>query len=84
MTNDLIEKFIDTGKRKNHYVNIHFKQRNTITGMFIRMDDYNEMKNKNFWRIVPKSRLEEWKTTKDLSLSRLFNGTEFTRLSDEQ
>jgi hypothetical protein len=83
MTNDIIEKFIETGKRKNQQVNIHFKTRSTITGIFIRTDDYVELKNKNFWRIVPSSRLEEWKTTKDMSLSRLFNGTEFTRLSDE-
>ena len=83
MTNDLIEKFIETGKRKNQEVNIHFKTRSTITGMFIRTDDYVELKSKNFWRIVPSSRLQEWKNTNDMSLSRLFNGTEFTRLSDE-
>jgi len=83
MTNDLIEKFIETGKRKNQQVNIHFKTRSTITGMFIHTDDYVELKSKNFWRIVPSSRLEEFKSTKDMSLSRLFNGTEFTRLSDE-
>jgi len=51
--------------------------------MFIHTDDYVELKSKNFWRIVPSSRLEEFKSTKDMSLSRLFNGTEFTRLSDE-
>ena len=83
MTNDLIEKFIETGKRKNQEVNIHFKTRSTITGMFIRTDDYVELKSKNFWRIVPSSRLQEWKNTNDMSLSRLFNGTEFTRLSDD-
>ena len=83
MTNDLIEKFIETGKRKNQEINIHFKTRSTITGMFIRTDDYTELKSKNFWRIVPSSRLQEWKNTNDMSLSRLFNGTEFTRLSDD-
>ena len=84
MTNELIEKFIETGKRKNQKVNIHFKTRSTITGMFIRTDDYTELKSKNFWRIVPSSRLEEWKNTKDMSLSRLFSGSEFTRLSDDE
>jgi hypothetical protein len=83
MTSDLIEKFIETGKRTNQAVNIHFKSRNTITGLFIRAGDYNELKSKNFWRIVPSSRLDAWKKTNDMSLSRLFNGTEFTRLSDE-
>ena len=83
MTSDLIEQFIETAKRRNQPVNIHFKTRNTITGLFIHGGDFNELKGKNFWRIVPVSRLEEWKSTNDMSLCRLFNGTEFTRLSDE-
>lgn len=83
MTNDLIEKFIATAKRKDKEVNIHFKTRHAITGVFIHTDDYNEMKSKNFWRIVPTSRLDQWKSTKDMSLCRLFNGAEFTRLSDD-
>jgi len=84
MTSDLIERFIETDKRTNQAVNIHFKSRNTVTGLFIRAGDYNELKSKNFWRIVPASRLETWKKTKDINLSRLFNGTEFTRLSYEK
>lgn len=84
MTNDLIEKFVETGKRKHKEVNIHFKTRSTITGVFVvETGDYKEMKSKNFWRIVPASKLSEWNSTKDMSLSRLFNGAEFTRLSDE-
>jgi hypothetical protein len=83
MTNEIIEKFVETGKRKNKCVNIHFKTRGTVTGMFIIGDDYTEMKSKNFWRIVTQSRLNEWKDSKDPSLSRLFNGAEFTRLTDE-
>ena len=83
MTNDLIEKFIEPRERKNQPIKIHFKTRNAITGLFIKGGDYNEMKGKNFWRIVSSSKLDEWKKTKDMSLSRLFNGSEFTRLSDE-
>ena len=83
MTSDLIEQFIETAKRKDRAVTIHFKTRNTINGLFIRAGDYNEMKSKNFWRIVPSSRLEQWRKTNDMNLSRLFNGTEFTRLTDE-
>ncbi len=84
MTSDLIQQFIETEKRIDQPVNIHFKTRNTITGLFIRGGDYNEMKGKNFWRIVPLARVEQWKHTKDVNLSRMFNGTEFTRLSDEK
>lgn len=83
MTNDLIEKFVETKKRKDQRVNIHFKQRDTLKGLFIREKDYDELKGKNFWRIVSASKLEEWKKTKDQNLARLFNGAEFTRLSDD-
>jgi hypothetical protein len=82
MTNELIEKFVETKKRKDQHINIHFKQRDTLTGLFIREKDYDELKVKNFWRIVTASKLEEWKKTKDQNLARLFNGAEFTRLSD--
>ena len=82
MTNDMIEKFIETKNREHSQVNIHFKQRNTVKGIFIRNHDYDELKSKNFWRIVSESKLEEWKKTKDNSLARIFNGAEFTRLSE--
>jgi uncharacterized membrane protein YheB (UPF0754 family) len=82
MTNDMIEKFIETKNRENSQVNIHFKQRDTVKGVFIRNNDYDELKSKNFWRIVSESKLEEWKRTKDNNLARIFNGAEFTRLSE--
>ncbi|HLP39763.1 short-chain dehydrogenase [Lacibacter sp. H375] len=82
MTNDMIEKFIETKNRENSQVNIHFKQRDTVKGVFIRNNDYDELKSKNFWRIVSESKLEEWKKTKDNTLARIFNGAEFTRLSE--
>ena len=82
MTNDKIEKFIECKPKKNVKVNIHFKQRATVKGLFIRTDDYEELKSKNFWRIVSDSKVEEWEKTKDNSLARIYNGAEFTRLSD--
>ena len=84
MTNDKIEKFIDCKPKKNVKVNIHFKQRATVKGLFIRTDDYEELKSKNFWRIVADSKVDEWERTKDSSLARIFNGAEFTRLGDNQ
>lgn len=82
MTNDMIEKFIETKSREISKVNIHFKQRDTVKGIFIRNHDYDELKSKNFWRIVAESKIEEWERTKDNSLARIFNGAEFTRLSE--
>ena len=82
MTKELIEKFVEEHKRKDRRVRVHFKTRNTISGIFIITQDYNEMKSKNFWRIVSETRLDEWRHTKDPSVSRLFNGAEFTKLTD--
>jgi hypothetical protein len=83
MTTELIEKFVENKNRKDVKVNIHFKERSTINGMFIRTMDYQELKEKNFWRIVSEPKVEEWKKTKNLDLARIYNGVSFTRLSDE-
>lgn len=81
MTADMIEKFLDNKAGKGQPVNIHFKERNTITGIFIKGRDYEEMKAKNFWRIVNANVAADWDKTKDPSLSRLYNGLSFTKLS---
>ena len=84
MTPEMIEKFIENKIRKGIPVNIHFKERSTVTGLFVEGVDYDELKSKNYWRIVSNYHAEEWKQTKDISLARIFNGASFTRLSDEQ
>lgn len=76
-----IEKFLSVNAKKAGAVNIHFKDRSTVTGIFINMRDYDELKAKNFWRVVNSKNLEQWKQTRDINLSRLFNGSGFTRLS---
>lgn len=83
MTNDKIEQYIEKRQKRNTPVNIHFKERSTVTGLFIREKDYEELKSKNFWRVVNNEKLKEWQKTKDINLSRVFNGLSFTRLSDE-
>ena len=82
MTNEAITKHIETKLNSEKLLNIHFKQRNTITGLFIKTSDYDNLKSKNLWRIVTKLHVDEWRRTKDISLCRIFNGTEFTRLSE--
>jgi predicted small secreted protein len=81
MTNDMIENYLSKQPAKVELVNIHFRQRNNIKGLFIRTKDYQELKSKNLWRIVSESNFSEWKKTMDESLARIFNGAEFTRLS---
>ena len=78
-----IQKFLD--KRTsvaNDYVKISFKKRDAIYGLFVRdHKDYIELKAKNFWRIVPRSQFEAYRVSGDVSLARIFSGSEFSRLS---
>ena len=83
MTTEIIAQFIENKNRKNAAVNIHFKERPTVKGMFIRSADYDELKYKNLWRIISHGKIEEWNRTKNMDLSRIFNGLSFTRLTDE-
>lgn len=83
MTSEMIEKFVENKSRKSAAVNIHFKERSIVKGMFIRSVDYDELKRKNLWRIVSDTKIEEWNRTKNMDLPRIFNGLSFTRLTDE-
>lgn len=83
MTSELIEKYLSHPSRNNGPVHIHFRKRDTMVGLFIRSRDYEELRSKNLWRIVSNANLGEWNRTKNEYLSRIFNGVEFTRLSEE-
>ncbi|MCF3110880.1 short-chain dehydrogenase [Niabella sp. CC-SYL272] len=76
-----IEKFLASATKNAGAVNIHFKDRSTVTGIFISSRDYEELKAKNFWRVVSSKNLQQWERTRDVNLSRLFSGSGFTRLS---
>jgi hypothetical protein len=82
MTNEAIARLVEMKLDTEKALNIHFKQRTTITGLFIRGNDYEDLRSKNFWRIVTNSNIEQWKKTKDINLARIFHGTEFTKLSE--
>lgn len=84
MTSDAIAKQIEAENNLEKPMNIHFKQRNTIKGLFIMGNDYKDLRSKNLWRIVTNTHIEQWKKTKDVNLARIFNGVEFTRLSDDE
>ncbi|MFI5185590.1 MAG: short-chain dehydrogenase [Chitinophagales bacterium] len=83
MTSEAIVKQVESQNNSDKTLNIHFKQRNTIKGLFIKGNDYKDLKSKNLWRIVTNANIEQWKKTKDMNLARIFNGIEFTRLSDD-
>ena len=82
MTNDAIIKQVEAQKNEDKPLNIHFKQRETLRGLFIKDYDYNHLKSKNLWRIVTNANIEKWEETKDGALARIFNGVDFTRLSE--
>lgn len=83
MTAESIEKYINQSDRKQETVHIHFKTRNTVVGLFIRGRDYDELRSKNLWRIVSQANLAEWNRSNNEYFSRIFNGVEFTRLTEQ-
>jgi len=81
MTSEQIEKYLQTEQDAKRTFRIHFKTRNTMSGVFITTGDYEDLKSKNFWRIVTGTNIDTWKKSKDLNLARIFNGSEITKLS---
>jgi hypothetical protein len=80
MTNEQVEKvLVPTSFTK--LVNISFKTRNNLRGMFIQTKDYEDLKAKNFWRVIAESRIEDWKKTNDMGLGRIYSGSDFTKLT---
>jgi hypothetical protein len=81
MHSEEIEKFLDKQKLTDgQSIKIDFKKRNTLYGIFLRTDDFRDLKSKNLWRIVVEPRIQEYQSSKDMSLSRIFNGVEISRL----
>lgn len=82
MTAEEITVFLSGRKNKtgNNIVSIRFKKRAAIDGIIIRERDYEDLKGKNFWRIIPLKDLPLWENTHNVSLSRIFNGHDFKKL----
>jgi len=76
-----IEKFLEKQKPVQGQVKINFRKRDTIFGLFVRGDDYSDLKSKNFWRIITLPNIEAWEKSKNMNLAKIFNGSEFSRLS---
>jgi len=77
-----IERFLDTKTSvSQNYVKIDFKKRNSIYGLFIKDRDYVDLKSKNFWRIVTRPNFDDYNKSKDVNLAKIFNGSEFSKLT---
>ena len=81
MVNEMITKFLEPAHLAKTPVKIEFKKRNTIVGIFVESPDYEDLKAKNFWRIVSESHIPEWKKSNDNKLAKIFSGSEFTRIT---
>lgn len=81
MLNDMISRFLEPAHLAKTAVKIEFKKRNTIVGIFVDAVDYEDLKAKNFWRIVSETHIPEWKKTNDNKLARIFSGSEFTKIT---
>jgi hypothetical protein len=80
MTPESIHAFLEKEKTTT-LVKIELKKRNLLKGMFVRLNDYDDLRVKNFWRIVPEANIESWNKKPDNNLLRIYNGSEFTRLT---
>ena len=80
MTIEQIERFIGTEPKCPSHI---FLKTRTVEGIFIQAADFAELKKRNFWRIVTLNRMEEYKKSKDVGLSRIFNGGEFSKLASQ-
>jgi hypothetical protein len=77
-----IEKFLEKKTTpEDNYVKITFKKRDAVYGLFVKDKDYSYLKSKNFWRIVTRTHFDEYNRSQNLSLARIFNGSEFSRLT---
>jgi hypothetical protein len=82
MTADQIETFlaketIPQGK----IIRFELKKRDPVRGIIVQGRDYQELKAKNFWRIVTQKNLPAYQKSNDISLARIFAGSDFAKLS---
>jgi len=84
MTIEEIKKIIEANKDSKKVFKITFKKRDALYGYFVECNDAASLHSKNFWRIVTNSHLSEWVKTRDLNLSRLFHGGDFSKISVEK
>ena len=81
MTTEQVQKFFSSEAKSNSLIRVSFKNRNSIVGIFIQTPDFDDLRSKNFWRIVSEANFEQWRQSKDYNLVRMFNGAEFTKLA---
>ncbi len=80
MTSEEIQKFNKNKNIKNEVVQINFRSRPSLKGLFLQSKDSQELQTKNLWRIVSESNLSSYLKSGDENFSRIFNGVDITRM----
>jgi len=82
MTVEQIESFLAKETvPQGKIIRFEMKKRNPVRGLIVQGRDYNELKGKNFWRIVTQTHLAEYNKSQNINLAKIFSGTEFAKLS---
>lgn len=85
MSTEEIQKFIEKNRVSDtNQFKICFKKREPVRGIFVQCKDAYDLQQKNFWRIVSSLKISEWYKTKDLALSRLYSGADFSKIIAEK
>ena len=75
--NWLAKETIPQGK----IIRFELKKRDPVRGLIVKGRDYNDLKAKNFWRIVTQRNLTAYQKTSDINLAKIFAGSDFAKLS---
>ena len=82
MTVEQIESFLDRETiPQGKIIRFELKKRNPVRGLIVKGRDYNDLKAKNFWRIVTQTNLAAYQKTNDINLAKIFAGSDFAKLS---
>ena len=82
MTVEQIENFLSKESvPQDKIIRFEMKKRNHVRSLIVKERDYDELKGKNFWRIVTQTHLAEYSKSQNINLAKIFSGTEFAKLS---
>jgi hypothetical protein len=82
MTVEQIETFLAKETvPQGKVIRFELKKRNPVRGLIVKGRDYNELKSKNFWRIVTQTNLAAYQKNQDINLAKIFSGSDFAKLS---
>lgn len=82
MTVEQIETFLEKETiPQGKIIRFELKKRDPVRGLIVKGRDYNDLKAKNFWRIVTQKNLTVYQKTNDINLAKIFAGSDFAKLS---